>query len=127
MPQDLYSVKYSDGAPEWATITDGKPHIKDGAIWSDAYFSSPAVQQALDNFWNNTLASDGIGIQDHYARAWQHVARHYANETTVVGYDLMNELFLGKEAQQILAAMIAKGIEVLSAQNSTQNLSPETI
>lgn len=119
MHQDLYSVKYSDGAPEWATITEGNPHIKKGAIWSDAYFDSPAVQNALDNFWDNTPASDGMGIQEHYARAWKHVAERYANEKAVIGYDLMNEPFLGQEAKQILPAMLKKGMETFAAIDTT--------
>ena len=125
MHQDLYSVKYSDGAPEWATITEDMPHIKDGAIWSDAYLASLAVQTALDNFWNNTPAPDGIGIQEHYARAWKYVAERYANETSVIGYDLMNEPFLGHEAQQILPAMVTKGMEILATIDGAQLQSAE--
>jgi len=127
MHQDLYSVKYSDGAPEWATITEDMPHIKDGAIWSDAYFASLAVQTALDNFWNNTPAPDGIGIQEHYARAWKYVAERYANETSVIGYDLMNEPFLGHEAQQILPAMVTKGMEILATIDGAQLQSAEEL
>ena len=81
MHQDLYSCKYSDGAPEWATLTDERPHITEGnMVWSDAYITSPAIQRAFDNFWANTPASDGVGIQEHYARAWRHVAKRYAGQ-----------------------------------------------
>ena len=114
MHQDLYSVLFSDGAPEWATITDGHIFEKGQTVWSDAYFTSSAVQTAWDHFWANTSASDGVGIQDHYAKAWQHVANRYYAETTVVGYDLMNEPFLGSEAMQIFPAMLSKGAELLS-------------
>ena len=44
MHQDLYSCKYSDGAPEWATLTDGEPHVAAGDVWSDAYVSSPSFR-----------------------------------------------------------------------------------
>ncbi len=91
MHQDLFSVLYSDGAPEWATLHEGKPHIRGGSVWSDAYFTSPAVQAAFDNFWANTPGPDGVGIQDRFALAWQHVAARYADDPTVVGYDLFNE------------------------------------
>ena len=94
MHQDLFSVKYSDGAPEWATLDEGKAHTT-GAIWSDAYVMSEAVQTSFDNFWLNKPASDGLGIQDHYALLWKHIARRYANNTTVIGYDIMNEPFPG--------------------------------
>ena len=106
MHQDLYSELYADGAPRWATLTEGKPH-KTGAIWSDAYMLSEAVQTAFDNFWANTLASDGIGLQDHYAQMWQHIAKRYANNPTVVGYDLMNEPFPGTSALQAMPTMLA--------------------
>lgn len=97
MHQDLYSVKYSDGAPEWATLDEGKPHTT-GAIWSDAYMMSEAVQTSFDNFWSNKPASDGIGIQDHYAALWRHLAERYADNSTVIGYDIMNEPFPGSTA-----------------------------
>ena len=105
MHQDLYSVQFSDGAPEWATITDDQMHYT-GAVWSDAYLISPAVQTAFDNFWNNTPATDGMGIQDHYAHLWKYIAERYANESTVIGYDLMNEPFIGTEARAFIPAMV---------------------
>ena len=99
MHQDLYSVKYADGAPEWATLTEDKPHTT-GAVWSDAYLMSEAVQTAFDNFWLNKPASDGIGLQDHYAALWQHIAKRYADNKTVIGYDIMNEPFPGSSGVQ---------------------------
>ena len=106
MHQDLYSALYSDGAPRWATIHEGKPH-KTGVIWSDAYMLSQAVQTSFDNFWANKPAPDGIGLQDHYAQMWQHIAKRYANNPTVIGYDLMNEPFAGSSAQQYMPTMLA--------------------
>jgi len=114
MHQDLYSVCFSDGAPEWATLTGNLPHVDVGGVWSDAYFTSPAVQSALDHFWDNAPAPDGIGLQDHYARAWQNLARRYATEPTVIGYDLMNEPFPGSAAAPSLDMLFAKGAELLS-------------
>ncbi|NND07055.1 MAG: cellulase family glycosylhydrolase [Saprospiraceae bacterium] len=99
MHQDLFSVKYSDGAPEWATLDEGKQHTT-GAIWSDAYMLSEAVQTSFDNFWENRPAPDGIGLQDHYAALWQHIAKRYKDNPTVIGYDLMNEPFPGSSALQ---------------------------
>jgi hypothetical protein len=61
MHQDLYSYKYSDGAPEWATLTDDQPHLTGGDVWSDAYVLSPAIQRAFDNFWVNKPCADGEG------------------------------------------------------------------
>jgi endoglycosylceramidase len=96
MHQDLFSEEYSDGAPKWATLNEGKPHVV-GHIWSEAYWMSPAVQAAFDNFWANKPGPDGVGIQDRFALAWGHVAAHFANQPAVVGFDLMNEPFIGSK------------------------------
>lgn len=108
MHQDLYSMKYSDGAPEWATLTDGKPHIADGKVWSDAYVTSPAVQTAMDNFYANKEGPGGVGLQDRYAGAWRFIASHFADEPAVIGYDLMNEPFAG--------SLVAQGMQLHFAQ-----------
>lgn len=112
MHQDLYGSKFSDGAPEWATLDEGKPHYT-GAVWSDSYLISPAVQTAFDNFWKNTPAPDGIGLQDHYANLWKHIAKRYANNTTIIGYDIMNEPFLGSSANKIMPRMLGAYAQVL--------------
>lgn len=73
MHQDLYGQKFDNGAPLWATLDEGEPHVT-GDIWSDAYLLSPAVQTAFDNFWKNKKVPGGTGLQNHYAaalnRAW---------------------------------------------------------
>uniref|UniRef100_UPI00321756CA cellulase family glycosylhydrolase n=1 Tax=uncultured Draconibacterium sp. TaxID=1573823 RepID=UPI00321756CA len=112
MHQDLYGAKFSDGAPDWATITNDQPHLT-GAVWSDSYLISPAVQTAFDNFWNNTPAPDGIGLQDHYANLWKHIASRYATNTTVIGYDIMNEPFMGSSAQNVMPLMLGAYAQVL--------------
>jgi len=98
MHQDLWGEKpRGDGAPAWATLDEGKPRGPKGAVWSDAYFTSPMIQTAFDNFYANTPGPDGVGIQDRFALAWQHLAKRYANEPAIVGYDLINEPFMGSE------------------------------
>lgn len=105
MHQDLYSSKFSDGAPAWATLDGGKPFQAE-KVWSDAYYSSEAVQNALDHFWANAPAPDGSGLQDHYTRAWRAVAARFAHEPAILGYDLMNEPFPGKDAGRIQEATL---------------------
>ena len=112
MHQDLYGSKFSDGAPEWATLDEGQPHIT-GVVWSDSYLISPAVQTAFDNFWKNALAPDGIGLQDHYANLWKHIAKRYANNPTIIGYDIMNEPFMGSAANQIMPVMLTGYAQIL--------------
>jgi endoglycosylceramidase len=123
MHQDLFSVKFSDGAPVWATLDEGRPHPPGAAVWSDAYFTSQAVQTAFDSFWRNAPAVDGMGVQDHYARAWRHVAERYADEPTVIGYDLMNEPFVGSQAVPAQLALIMKLAEVLGGKEGATALS----
>ena len=122
MHQDLYSVKYSDGAPEWATLDEGKTHTT-GAIWSDAYMMSEAVQTSFDNFWANTPAADGVGLQDHYAAMWQHVAKRFEGNKNVIGYDIMNEPFpgsLGIKAIETLLTAYGQLIFKLTGQILTE-------
>lgn len=96
MHQDLWGEKPGgDGAPDWATLDKGRPHYRLGIVWSDAYLVSPMVQTAFDSFWANAPGPDGVGIQDRFALAWQHVAKRYADEPAVIGYDLLNEPFVG--------------------------------
>lgn len=116
MHQDLYSAKFgADGAPLWATLDDGKPHVSKGGVWSNAYLTSKAVQAAFDNFWANTPGPDGVGIQDRFALAWQHVAKRYANENAVLGYDILNEPFIGSNAVQAQRLMTAKLAQLIAA------------
>jgi endoglycosylceramidase len=114
MHQDLYSVKFSDGAPEWATLDEGKPHVT-GAIWSESYYMSGAVQTALDHFWANSRAPDGKGLQDHYAFAWRAVAERFKDEPAVLGYDLMNEPFAGHNAARFLQVSMQRVADLLRA------------
>ena len=126
MHQDLYSVLYSDGAPEWATLHEEQPHVT-GEIWSQSYFISPAVQVAFDNFWKNAPAPDGTGIQDHFINAWRQVAERYKDQTHVIGYDLMNEPFMGSGAGQIMPAMLKAYAELLVSEGQAPPPSMEDL
>ncbi len=126
MHQDLYGAKYSDGAPDWATLDEGLDHYT-GAVWSDSYLISPAVQTAFDNFWLNTPAPDGVGIQDHYADLWKHIANRYANNSTVIGYDIMNEPFMGSSAQQVLPMMLGAYAQVYAEETGQMPPSAEEL
>jgi endoglycosylceramidase len=138
MHQDLWSeaIPGGNGAPAWATLDEGQPHFTVGDIWSTAYYVSPMVHRVFDNFWANKPGPDGIGIQDHFARAWRHVAEHYANSPTVIGFDLMNEPFPGSSIQQVTDALLLAipdlldgietppGVEALLDSMKTQPMPP---
>ncbi len=126
MHQDLYSVKFSDGAPEWATLDEGKKHVK-GTVWSDAYLISPAVQTAFDNFWKNAPAPDGIGVQDHYINLWKHIAARYAGNRTVIGYDIMNEPFPGSLANRVMPVMLGAYAKIMAERTGRAPASEEEL
>jgi endoglycosylceramidase len=55
----------------------------------------PALQRAFDHFWANSPGPGGIGLQDRYAAAWEHVAERFAGNPSVLGYEIMNEPWPG--------------------------------
>lgn len=123
MHQDLYSYKFGgDGAPEWAIIDDSEPHIHVGMLWSDAYFTSPAIKRAFDNFWDNKNAPDGLGLQDHYILCWKLIVRRYKNNSFVIGYDVMNEPFIGSDIDKVWDTMIKKFLESTGLDISIEEL-----
>lgn len=104
--QDLYGVSFSDGAPEWAEITDGLPNVS-GDLWSDAYLISPAINRAIENFWNNVPAEDGMGLMDHYVQMLAHTAAYFSDVPNLIGYDIMNEPYPGTLGQKALSAIMS--------------------
>ncbi|ADD40377.1 cellulase family glycosylhydrolase [Stackebrandtia nassauensis] len=92
MHQDLYGPGVTakgdvgNGAPRWATETDGLP-VSAQEQW-ELYYLEPGVVRAFDNFWG--AASDAT-LMRHYAKAWGEVADRFADADAVLGYDLMNE------------------------------------
>ena len=74
-----------DGAPAWATITDGALHCQ-----FMARDLAPAVATAYSNFY-----TDRDGIQTELVRTWATVAKAFADEPSVAGYDLFNEPGIG--------------------------------
>ena len=92
--QDLFNEKFQgEGAPAWAVQDGNLPNPTLGFPWN--YFGNPAEDRSWDRFWLNAKASDGVGLQDHYARAWAHVAATFHGAPGVLGYELMNEPWPG--------------------------------
>jgi endoglycosylceramidase len=90
------SSAHADGAPLWAVVTDGVP--------AEAVAGTPEfngfVQAAFTSFWLNRTApgtqaaqgaAPGPGLQDHYIGAMAALARRFKDDSTVVGYEIMNE------------------------------------
>jgi endoglycosylceramidase len=92
--QDLYNeVFQGEGAPAWAVKTGGLPNPQLG--FPGNYFANPAEEFAWHAFWRDAPAPDGIGLQDHYARAWAHVAAFFRGNPGVFGYEVLNEPWPG--------------------------------
>lgn len=70
-----------DGAPLWATYTDGFPTCTAGGRED-----SPAVKMAWANFWLNR-----DGIRDELVELWGRIATEFAGDPGVAGFDLLNE------------------------------------
>ncbi len=80
-----------DGAPAWATLTDGASTCTPG----DRY-AAPAVFAAFNNFYENTN-----GIRDHFVQSWAAVADRFAGRPEVAGFDLLNEPAVTKPAAEL--------------------------
>ena len=71
-----------DGAPDWATITDGADTCAAAGVRELA----PAVMHAFDHFY-----ADTDGIQAELTKTWASLAGEFAADPTIAGYDLFNE------------------------------------
>jgi endoglycosylceramidase len=93
--QDLYNERFQgEGFPDWMVQDDGLP-AQPQAGFPGNYFAMPALWRAYDHLFANDPASDGVGLRDHFARAWAHVASVFRGDPAVLGYDLFNEPFPG--------------------------------
>ena len=95
--QDIYGPVFTgDGLPPWATLTDNLP-LKPSHGFPNDYFELPALQRAFDHFWKNSQGPGQVGLQDRYAAACGRVAKRFASNRWVMGYDLFNEPFPGSD------------------------------
>lgn len=92
--QDLFNEKFQgEGAPAWAVMDGGLPNPALGFPFN--YFANPAEDKSWDNFYANAKASDGVGLEDHLAATWAHVAGSFATDEYVLGYEVLNEPWPG--------------------------------
>lgn len=113
MHQDLYAGfgdGPGDGAPKWACLTDKHQYKKPRFIWGESYLRSKAVHTAFDNFWNNKPIN-GKGIQEYYRDMWQHVVVRFKGHPALLGFDLMNEPFIGSASKQAFKSIFCSAIK----------------
>lgn len=101
-----------DGAPEWATLDGGESRCAAGGIRE----LSPAVMEAWRAFFADAPASDGVGIQSRYVDMLGHVARRFATNPAVAGYDVMNEPnAFGDDQQVALSTLYERALTAIRA------------
>lgn len=83
---EIPNFHYNDGAPAWATITDGFP----SEVYTGNREVNPAVMEADSNFWY-----DRSGIQDEYIKTVAFLAARFKDDSTVAGYSFFNEPWPG--------------------------------
>ncbi len=98
-----------DGAPAWATLNDGASTCRSPGVRETA----PAVISAFDSFYANR-----DGIADELVNVWSALARAFAADPAVAGYDLFNEPHFGSDASrtnQALASLYSRLVERIRA------------
>lgn len=96
--QDDYGPVFNDnGFPEWMTLTDGKPNIKD-LPHPFQYLRNPALRAAFDHFWNND--EDAVGynkLQADDAAILKRAVSGLRNSPGLLGWEILNEPYPGSE------------------------------
>ena len=87
--QDVYNDQKLSGVgfPDWATFTDG---LDRGPATRLIEYSPPGAGRAFDSLYANRA-----GIADAYAAAWTRMAKGFAGNPMMLGYDLINEPWPG--------------------------------
>jgi endoglycosylceramidase len=106
-PRGLRPTHGWDGAPKWATFTNGKTTC----ISTDGK-RSEAVKAAWTNFWR-----DRKGIRRAFVKTWGKLAGVLAKQPAVAGYDILNAPDAGnmnrKKQQRVLGRFDAKTIKAI--------------
>ena len=76
-----------EGMPQWATCTDANPITILPGRWS-ANYSNPAVVSSFNHLFDNDVVGN---LQGEYQRSWTAIARRFATNPWIVGYDPLNE------------------------------------
>jgi endoglycosylceramidase len=91
----------SDGFPPWMTLTNGAKQVK--APFPLYYIEDPAIEAAFQSLWDNAPGPGGIGLQQYAVEGYQAVARRFAHDPWVIGYDVLNEPWPGTTFEPCLA------------------------
>ncbi|MER5959905.1 cellulase family glycosylhydrolase [Streptomyces longhuiensis] len=104
-----------DGAPAWATLTDGLSRCQ--GLDRD---TTSAVQRAASNFYHDT-----DGIQGHLVDTLALLARTFADNPAVAGYGLYNEPGFGDDASTSSSVLLGAYYDrALKAIRAAENATP---
>ncbi|KRB37811.1 glycoside hydrolase family 5 protein [Microbacterium sp. Root180] len=103
-----------DGAPGWATITDGAPRCQ-----FQGRDISPASDRAFQHFYFDTE-----GAQSALVSTWAELAAMFKDEEAIAGYDLLNEPGFGETApvttSHLLGRFYERAITAIRAEGAEQ-------
>eukprot|EP00055_Hartaetosiga_balthica_P013711 m.71469 g.71469 ORF g.71469 m.71469 type:complete len:487 (+) comp8350_c0_seq1:211-1671(+) len=114
MHQDGLSSKFClyDGIPLWVADRSTPRHAFPWPLtggcsrpWSENEITE-ACGQAYDDLYHNVE-----GMRDAYVKFWSYSARYFANNSNIIGYELINEPFAGdiyKKPQLLLPGVAGK-------------------
>ena len=88
----------SDGAPAWASTALTPTCALNGTRELDT-----AVQENFQKLWSDLPGPDNIGLQEHYAAVMVALARRFGGDSTVAGYEIINEPSPGLTAPDVMA------------------------
>ena len=90
MHQDVYNQAFrGEGAPAWAVCTDDS-RCPPSPAGGRRNYRNASLDVAVAHFWTNDVVGD---LQGQFDRVWAVVARYFAHNPWVVGYDPYNEPF----------------------------------
>ena len=100
-----------EGFPAWSLDTGGLPVKR--YVFPLGYTDSAALDAAYDNFWADRPGPGGVGLQQRYAAAWRYVAKRFASNRWVLGYDLFNEPWPAHSTDAQLGAFYSRVITAI--------------
>lgn len=141
--QDLWGPPLAEhGAPAWASFgkDEEKPKLLPDEVPWQLRYVDPRCWRSFEAFWSDRpVLATGLGLQEHYARAWQQLAGRLAGIDRVVGYDPINEPFMGAEIQDglrrvalgsswtLVSSGIGAGFKALFTKQSLQEALTESL
>jgi endoglycosylceramidase len=82
----LQAIRGYDGAPLWAS-----GHVSPVCALNGVRELDPAVGETFQRLYSDLPAPDNVGLQEHYVGVMTALAKRFAAEPAVAGYEIINE------------------------------------